>query len=66
MDADCRANGAARAPAKSAESSAAWTADMPVHDARDLTAGGARAILVLDGMAYSLRITRAGKLILTK
>lgn len=38
----------------------------PLHDARELTGGGAQARIVLDGQIYSLRITRAGKLILTK
>ena len=38
----------------------------PAWDARDLTAGGPSATIVLDGQAYLLRITRAGKLILTK
>jgi Hemin uptake protein hemP len=38
----------------------------PVHDARVLTEGGSLARIVLDGQVYSLRITRAGKLILTK
>ncbi|MRH22166.1 hemin uptake protein HemP [Rhodovulum strictum] len=38
----------------------------PVHDARILTGGGTVAVIVLDGVAYTLRITRAGKLILTK
>lgn len=38
----------------------------PAHDARVLTGGGASAVIVLDGTAYVLRITRAGKLILTK
>lgn len=38
----------------------------PVHDAEVLTAGGALARIVLTGQVYSLRITRAGKLILTK
>ncbi len=42
------------------------TRPMPVHDARDLTAGTDRAQIVLDGKVYDLRITRAGKLILTK
>ena len=41
-------------------------APVPVHDARDLTAGTGRARIVLDGKVYDLRITRAGKLILTK
>ena len=39
---------------------------MPVHDARVLTRGGVQARIVLDGQVYALRITRAGKLILTK
>ncbi|HKK35789.1 MAG TPA: hemin uptake protein HemP [Paracoccaceae bacterium] len=38
----------------------------PLHDARALTRGGAEARIVLDGVAYVLRITRQGKLILTK
>jgi hemin uptake protein HemP len=38
----------------------------PVHDARELTAGTAQAEIRLDGMRYVLRITRQGKLILTK
>ena len=37
-----------------------------VHDARLLTRGGATAQIALDGKLYTLRITRAGKLILTK
>ena len=41
-------------------------AAIPVHAARDLTGGGAKACILLDGAAYELRITRAGKLILTK
>ena len=38
----------------------------PCHDARRLTANGAVAELVLDGQRYVLRITRQGKLILSK
>ena len=38
----------------------------PCHDARSLTEGGAAAQIALDGKTYTLRITRAGKLILTK
>ena len=34
-------------------------AAIPVHDARDLTAGTDRARIVLDGKVYDLRITRA-------
>ena len=41
--------------------------DYPViHDARDLVQANGTARIVLDGQAYTLRITRAGKLILTK
>ena len=39
---------------------------IPVHDARRLTEGGAQARILLNGQVYTLRITRAGKLILTK
>lgn len=39
---------------------------MPCHDALRLTAGGNLAQIDLNGQIYSLRITRAGKLILTK
>ena len=39
---------------------------VPVHLARALTHGGVQARIDLDGMVYDLRITRAGKLILTK
>ncbi|MCR9150701.1 MAG: hemin uptake protein HemP [Rhodobacteraceae bacterium] len=39
---------------------------VPVHDASRLTAGGNQARIVLAGQVYTLRITRAGKLILTK
>ncbi|MCC5983257.1 MAG: hemin uptake protein HemP [Rhodobacteraceae bacterium] len=39
---------------------------VPVHDAQVLTDGGQQARIVLDGKVYLLRITRAGKLILTK
>jgi hemin uptake protein HemP len=38
----------------------------PVHDVYTLTRGGNLARIMLDGKAYQLRITRAGKLILTK
>lgn len=39
---------------------------LPSHDARNLTEGGTQARIDLDGQIYTLRITRAGKLILTK
>jgi hemin uptake protein HemP len=38
----------------------------PNHDARSLTKGGSLAQISLDGQVYTLRITRAEKLILTK
>jgi hemin uptake protein HemP len=38
----------------------------PRHDARLLTEGGSEAEILLDGVRYVLRITRQGKLILTK
>ncbi|MGY6535422.1 MAG: hemin uptake protein HemP [Pararhodobacter sp.] len=39
---------------------------VPVHAAEELTKGGAVAHITLGGQLYVLRITRAGKLILTK
>lgn len=39
---------------------------LPQHDATHLTRGGNQALIVLDEQVYQLRITRAGKLILTK
>lgn len=41
-------------------------ARLPQHDANELTHGGNQALIVLDEQVYQLRITRAGKLILTK
>ncbi len=38
----------------------------PVHDAVDLTRGGVQARIRLGEQIYTLRITRQGKLILTK
>ena len=38
----------------------------PAHDALTLTKGGHVAHICLDGQLYTLRITRGGKLILTK
>lgn len=38
----------------------------PVHDARQLTGGGRKAQIQLGDKIYTLMITRAGKLILTK
>lgn len=39
---------------------------IPQHDATELTRGGNQALIILDDQIYQLRITRAGKLILTK
>ena len=39
---------------------------VPTHDVAQLTEGGAQAHIVLNDQIYTLRITRAGKLILTK
>lgn len=39
---------------------------LPQHDAQTLTAGGNQALIALGDEIYNLRITRAGKLILTK
>ncbi|PIE14904.1 MAG: HemP-like protein [Rhodobacterales bacterium] len=42
------------------------TETLPTYDAKDLTQGGVQAQIVLNDQTYFLRITRAGKLILTK
>jgi hemin uptake protein HemP len=39
---------------------------VPAHRAEELTAGGSEARITLGEQVYTLRITRAGKLILTK
>lgn len=49
-----------------APSAPAQTPSIPLHEAAVLTAGGAVAHIDLNGQLYALRITRAGKLILTK
>lgn len=41
-------------------------ARLPTHDATELTMGGNQALITLNDQVYNLRITRAGKLILTK
>lgn len=38
----------------------------PIHKAKELTKGGDLALIELEDQIYTLRITRAGKLILTK
>ena len=40
--------------------------DLPCHDALALTCGGSLALITLGDQTYTLRITRAQKLILTK
>ncbi len=40
--------------------------NLPTYDARALVPNGVQARIALDGQTYVLRITRAGKLILTK
>lgn len=40
--------------------------NLPVHEAVELTKGGNQALIALNDQVYNLRITRAGKLILTK
>jgi len=42
------------------------TDSTPIYDAAALTAGGRVARIHLNGQFYALRITRQGKLILTK
>ncbi len=39
---------------------------LPTYDAKDLTQDRGQAHIVLNDQIYTLRITRAGKLILTK
>ena len=39
---------------------------VPTYTAEDLTQGGGQAQIVLGDQTYTLRITRAGKMILTK
>lgn len=39
---------------------------LDTYDARDLVRNGVQSCILLDGQVYYLRITRAGKLILTK
>jgi hemin uptake protein HemP len=44
----------------------ATRATVPLHDARQLTGPDQTGYITLDDKVYVLRITRAGKLILTK
>lgn len=41
-------------------------ARLPIHDLVDLLRGGTEALIRHDGQLYSLRVTRANKLLLTK
>ena len=56
-------NAMTQVPEKTA---AADVQQLDTYDARDLIKDGVQASIVLDGQVYYLRITRAGKLILTK
>ncbi|MEM8872518.1 MAG: hemin uptake protein HemP [Pseudomonadota bacterium] len=47
-------------------STAVDTPKMDTYDARELIKDGVQSCILLDGKVYYLRITRAGKLILTK
>jgi hemin uptake protein HemP len=38
----------------------------PLHEAEELTRGGREALIRFRGQVYTLRITRQGKLLLTK
>lgn len=53
-------------PADFQQTASSVLARIPQHDATHLTRGGNQALIVLDEQIYQLRITRAGKLILTK
>jgi hemin uptake protein HemP len=67
MDGDFRQlddHGAQRSLARM--STPAVFGDVPAYDVRGLMRDGQQAHLVLDGQTYCLRITRSGKLILTK
>ncbi|WP_407674850.1 hemin uptake protein HemP [Phaeobacter gallaeciensis] len=49
-----------------ATTTTAATEVFPTYHAEELARGGNQARILLNGQIYSLRITRAGKLILTK
>ncbi|TWI37127.1 hemin uptake protein HemP [Paracoccus sulfuroxidans] len=53
-------------PAEFTRTGATALQRLPEYDAETLTAGGNQALIVLGDQVYNLRITRAGKLILTK
>ncbi len=51
-------------PAERVDTSADGT--LPLYDAEALTEGGRKAIIALNDQIYTLRITKQGKLLLTK
>ena len=53
-------------PSQMESTSPVRPADLPVYDAEELTQNGSLAHIALNGQLYTLRITRQGKLILTK
>ena len=53
-------------PSKDTQKPSPVPNDLPTYDARKLLGNGVLGRLVLDDQLYFLRITRAGKLILTK
>lgn len=68
MDPDRDTRTGRRAPPQTSNQPAILTGGLngPVHDARQLTGPDQTGYIALDGKLYTLRITRAGKLILTK
>lgn len=54
------------APSMLSPDALATAEDAPAYRAHDLLAGGTTARIVLDDRVYTLRLTRAGKLILTR
>lgn len=55
-----------QSPIPDPSNAAAPHSGLPVHEARNLTGEDGTALIMLDDKTYTLRITRAGKLILTK
>ena len=53
-------------PAPTLSGQAVREAGIPTYNARDLVRDGVQVRILLDDQSYWLRITRAGKLILTK
>lgn len=59
-------NGVASDLSDARASRAELSPEVPCHQALDLTKGGTLAGIELNGQVYALRITRQGRLILTK